>query len=73
MKGLSQESANVRFWHKADGDAVLRSCYERGADVIQIPSGAKKLKGFKLVELPVTSLRHQREQALEKLYAIRLG
>jgi hypothetical protein len=46
---------------------------ERGADVIQTPSGTKKLKGFKLVELPLTSLRHQRAQALEKIYAIRLG
>lgn len=47
--------------------------YERGADVIQTPSGAKKIKGFKLVKMPLTSLRQQRAQALEKLCAIRLG
>lgn len=40
---------------------------------MQTRSCAKKLKGFKLVELSLTLLRHQRAQALEKLYAIRLG
>lgn len=52
---------------------LLYVCFEREADVIHTSSGAKKLKGFKLVELYLTSLRHQRAPALEKLYAIRLG